>query len=162
AEKRGVGRMALALYRSLLDAGVIERSPEDGRLIVNVDLQEDFSVHHALGLYLLDTIDRLDRESPSYPLDVLTLVESILEDPDVILGRQLDKIKTEKMAELKAAGVEFDDRIAELEKLEYPKPNREFIYDTFNAFAKTRPWIGQENIRPKSIAREMYETFQSF
>jgi hypothetical protein len=24
------------------------------------------------------------------------------------------------------------------------------------------PWIGQENIRPKSIAREMYETFQTF
>jgi hypothetical protein len=66
------------------------------------------------------------------------------------------------MAEMKAEGIEFDERIAELEKMEYPKPNREFIYDTFNAFSATHPWVGNENIRPKSIAREMYETFQSF
>jgi hypothetical protein len=50
----------------------------------------------------------------------------------------------------------------ELEKLEYPKPNREFIYSTFNAFADRHPWVGQENIHPKSIAREMFESFRSF
>src|SRR2546430_11478902 len=50
----------------------------------------------------------------------------------------------------------------ELEKLEYPKPNREFVYSTFNAFADRHPWVGQENIRPKSIAREMFESFRSF
>ena len=66
------------------------------------------------------------------------------------------------MAELKAQGMDFDERIAELEKLEYPKPNRDLIYHTFNEFAAKHPWIGQENIRPKSVAREMYETFQSF
>ena len=49
-----------------------------------------------------------------------------------------------------------------MEKLEHPKPNREFIYSTFNAFADRHPWIGQENIRPKSIAREMFEQFRSF
>ncbi len=76
--------------------------------------------------------------------------------------RQLDKIKTEKMAEMKAAGVEYDERIAELEKLDYPKPNKDFIYNTFNAFAARHPWLGQENIRPKSIAREMFETFATF
>ena len=37
-----------------------------------------------------------------------------------------------------------------------------FLYDNFNRFAATHPWIGQENVRPKSIAREMFETFQSF
>jgi hypothetical protein len=52
--------------------------------------------------------------------------------------------------------------MAELEKLEYPKPNREFIYDTFNAFAKLHPWVAAENIRPKSIAREMFENLLSF
>jgi len=50
----------------------------------------------------------------------------------------------------------------ELEKLEYPKPHRDFIYDTFNAFADRHPWVGQENIRPKSIAREMFEEYRSF
>jgi hypothetical protein len=63
---------------------------------------------------------------------------------------------------MKAAGVEYDDRMAELEKLEYPKPNAEFIYGTFNAFAAKHPWVKADNIRPKSVAREMYENFMSF
>ena len=66
------------------------------------------------------------------------------------------------MAEMKADGVEYDQRMELLEKMEYPKPNREFVYSTFNAFAERHPWVGQENIRPKSIAREMFEDFRSF
>jgi hypothetical protein len=50
----------------------------------------------------------------------------------------------------------------ELEKLEYPKPNREFVYGTFNEFAARHPWVGQENIRPKSIVREMVESYFTF
>jgi hypothetical protein len=71
-------------------------------------------------------------------------------------------LKREKLFELKASGMEFDERIEELEKMEYPKPHRDFIYNTFNAFSGKHPWVGQENIYPKSIARDMYETFQSF
>jgi hypothetical protein len=165
-QKREHKKNGRLLFQSLLDASVIERVPrEDGeghKIRVNVDLQEDFSLNHALSLYLLDTINLLDRESPEYPLQLLTLVESILENPDLILMKQLDRLKTEKLAELKAAGVEYDDRMEELSKLEYPKPHREFIYGTFNAFAAKHPWVGQENIRPKSVAREMYEEFYSF
>ncbi|RZA16061.1 MAG: DUF3516 domain-containing protein, partial [Proteobacteria bacterium] len=97
-----------------------------------------------------------------FALDLLTMVESILENPELILRKQLDRLKTIKMAEMKADGVEYEERIAELERMEYPKPNRDFIYDTFNAFAAAHPWVGNENIRPKSIAREMYENFFSF
>jgi len=78
------------------------------------------------------------------------------------LRRQVDALKTLKMQEMKAAGIEYDQRMEELEKIEHPKPNADFIYSTFNEFASVHPWIGQENIRPKSIAREMFETFQSF
>lgn len=119
-------------------------------------------MNQALSLYLLDTLPLLDREAPDYALDVLTLVESILEDPDIVLRRQLDKLKGQKVAELKQAGVEYDERMEELEKLEHPKPKREFIYDTFNRFSEEHPWVGQENIRPKSVAREMFEQFRSF
>jgi hypothetical protein len=52
--------------------------------------------------------------------------------------------------------------MAELEKMEYPKPNAEFVYATFNDFALRHPWVGRENIRPKSIARDMYESLFSF
>lgn len=146
------------LFRSLVERKIIELNP----LRINVSLQEDFSLNHTLALYLLDTIKLLDPQDPEYALDLLTLVESIVENPDVILRKQLDRIKTQKMEELRMEGVEYEQRIEELEKLEYPKPNRDFIYDTFNDFSAKHPWVGQENIRPKSIAREMYETFQSF
>jgi hypothetical protein len=160
AEKRIHARTAAMMYRSLLGAGII--TVESGKPTVQADLQEDFSLNHALSLYLVETCGRLDRASESYALDVLTLVESILEDPDTILYRQLDKLKTLKMDEMKAAGVEYDERIEELDKLEYPKPNREFVYATFNEFAAKHPWVGQDNIRPKSIAREMVEAYLSF
>ena len=129
---------------------------------VSPELQRDFSLHHTLSLYLLDTLPRLDRESPTYALDVITLVESILEDPGIVLLKQLDALKTKRLAELKAQGVEYAERMEELEKLEYPKPHRDFIYGTFDAFAAKHPWVGHENIRPKSVARDMLERFATF
>jgi superfamily II RNA helicase len=156
--KKSIRNRAFQMFRSLVDRKIIEFKP----LHVNVDLQEDFSLNHALSLYLLDTIQKLDPKSESYALDVLTLAESILENPDIILRKQLDRIKTEKMYELKMQGMEYDERIEELEKLEYPKPNRDFIYSTFNEFADKHPWVEKENIRPKSVAREIYTGFYSF
>ena len=164
--KRQHTKVAFQLFRSLYDRGILELIPkaerDGGKVRVKLDLQEDFSLNHALSLYLIDTIKLLDAQSPDYALDLLTLVESILENPDLILRKQLDRLKGQKVFELKAAGVEYDERMAELEKLEYPKPNRDFIYDTFNAFAVAHPWVGKENIRPKSIARDMYEQFMTF
>jgi hypothetical protein len=140
----------------------IPRTDDGAYLRVNVDLQDDFSMDQTLSLYLLDTLLLIDPQASDYPLVLLTLVESILEDPAIILRKQLDRVKDQKMAEMKMAGIEYDKRMEELEKLEYPKPNREFVYSTFNAFAGKHPWVGQENIRPKSIAREMFENFRSF
>ena len=163
--KKALSKRAWQLFRSLLDRKIVEFIPqtaEGAYLRVNVELQEDFSMDQTLSLYLLETIPLVAPEQPDYALILLTLVESILENPDIILRKQLDKLKTQKMAELKMEGMEFDKRIEELEKLEFPKPNREFVYATFNAFADRHPWVGQENIRPKSIAREMFEQFRSF
>jgi superfamily II RNA helicase len=151
-------KLAFQLFRSLWERGIVDLK----NLQVNVDLQHDFSLHQTLSLYLIDTIGLLDRESGEYPLHLLSLVESILENPDLILRRQVDKMKKIRMEELRAEGLDFDERIAELEKVEYPKPNREFIYGTWNTFAAAHPWVGQDNIRPKSIAREMFENFLSF
>jgi hypothetical protein len=132
------------------------------KLRVNVELQDDFSMDQTLSLYLIETLPLLNSEAPDYALDLITLVESILENPDIILRKQLDRVKDRKMAEMRMEGIEYDQRMEELEKLEYPKPRREFIYETFNAFADKHPWVGQENIRPKSIVREMFEQFRSF
>jgi len=169
--KKAHGKRAWQLFRGLVERKIIEIRPKaelddgagkGGYLRVNAELQDDFSMNQTLSLYVHDTLPLLDPQAPDYAMVVLTLVESILEDPDVILRRQLDKVKTEAIAEMKAEGMEYEQRMEELEKLEYPKPNRDFIYSTFNAFADRHPWVVQENIRPKSIAREMFEEFRSF
>lgn len=167
-KKAALRRRAWQLFRALLDRGIVSvipraaRPPSGRKLQVNVELQEDFSLHQALSLYLIDTLPKLDADSPDYPFDVLTLCESIVEDPDQILRRQVDKLKNLKFAELKAAGVDYDERMAKLEEVEHPKPLREFLYETFNAFAASHPWVEDENVRPKSIAREMFERYLSF
>ena len=158
-------RRAWQLFRSLLDRKIVQIAPRDAagvKLRLDVGLQEDFSLNHALSLYVHDTLPLMDPQAPDHALVVLTLVESILEDPDLILHRQLARLKTEAVAQMKADGVEYNERMERLEELEHPKPNREFIYSTFNAFTEKHPWVGQENIRIKSIAREMYEEFRSF
>jgi len=163
--KRAHMRRGWQLFRALVERRIVEFIPktEDGSKIrVNIDLQDDFSMDQALSLYLLETIPMLDKESPDYALDLLTLVESIVENPELILRRQLDKVKDRAMAQMKADGLEYEQRMAELEKLEYPKPLGDFIQGTFNAFADRHPWVGEEDIRPKSIAREMFENFRSF
>jgi hypothetical protein len=209
-KKKALRRRAWQMFRALLERKIIEfipPQPSGRKLRVNVELQEDFSLHQALSLYLLDTLPQLSAvatqsnsvsrggtssadgecrsllagdgekspagrlpqqsakspaESPDYPFDVLTLCEAIVEDPEQILRRQVDKLKTEKLAELKAADVPYEERMEKLDAVEHPKPRREFLYDTFNAWAAAHPWIGQENVRPKSIAREMYERYLSF
>ncbi len=163
--KRAHFKRAWQLFRALVERKIVEfvpRNAEGVHLRLNVGLQRDFSMHQTLSLYLHDTLALMDPAAPDYALVLLTLVESITEDPDLILRRQLDRLKTQKVAEMKADGVEYDQRMEELEKMEYPKPNREFVYSTFNAFAEKHPWVGKENIRLKSIAREMFEDYRSF
>ena len=146
AAKKAHRARAWQLFRALVDRQVVEfipRTEEGATLQVNVELQDDFSMDQALSLYLLETIPLLDADSPEYALDLVTLVESILENPEIILRRQLDKIKDRAVAQMKADGVEYEQRMEELEKLEYPKPLRDFVYTTFNAFADKHPWVGR-------------------
>jgi superfamily II RNA helicase len=163
--KKALRKRAWQLFRALLDRKIVEivpRQPSGRRLRVNLELQDDFSLHQALSLYLIDTLPLLNRESPDYPFDVLTLCEAIVEDPEQILRRQVDKQKALKIEEWKAAGMPYEERMAKLDEVEHPKPLREFLYETFNTFSAAHPWIEDENVRPKSIAREMFERYLSF
>ncbi|MBL9186986.1 MAG: DUF3516 domain-containing protein [Opitutaceae bacterium] len=184
--KRAHRKRAWQLFRALVERKIVEILPRSGerqradepplagargysetaplrrKLRVNIELQDDFSLHQALSLYLIDTLPLLNRESPDYPFDVLTLCEAIVEDPDAILRRQVDKLKTAKMEEMRAAGIEYAERMEKLEQIEHPKPLREFLYDTFKVFAAAHPWVEQEHVRPKSVAREMFERYLSF
>jgi superfamily II RNA helicase len=164
--KRRHRRTAAACFRVLRKAGlvdvVVDEHAKCPHPIPSPNLQDDFSLHQTLSLYLVDTLEMIDPASETCALDVLSLVEAILENPRPVLFAQLDKLKGEAIEALKAQGMEYEQRMEELEKLEWPKPNRDFIYDTFNAFADKHPWVGEDNIAPKSVAREILERFCSF
>ncbi len=164
--KKHERRRASQLFRSLVSADVAEVVRNDGRpgsfMRICPGFQESFSLNQSLSLYLVEALDLLDPESETYALDVLSLVEAILENPTIILLRQTDRIKDELIARLKAEGVEYEERMAELEKVEHEKPNAELIYESFNAFSQHHPWVGGDNIRPKSVARHMFENCFGF
>jgi hypothetical protein len=166
AGKRRLLRHAAQVVRSLFRTGVLKMrrdSRSDYRwVVVDEELQREFSLHQALSLYLVDAIDRLDPLSPDYAFDLLSLVEAVLEDPEVILRRQVDKQKDELVARLKAEGVEYEERMERLEEVSHPKPLAELIYGTFNEFRARHPWLGNEAIHPKSIGRDLLERYASF
>lgn len=165
ASKKQLQHRSFQLFRSLVEKKIVEfvKPVAEGysHLRVNLDLQDDFAMNQPLSLYLVDTLPKLDRESPEYALDVITLCESIVENPDAILRIQQNKARNARLDELKAQGMEFNQRMEEIEKVEYPKPLRDFIYDTYNAFAEVHPWV-DVNVEPKSIVREMFESFSTF
>ncbi|MCH7866827.1 MAG: DUF3516 domain-containing protein [Myxococcales bacterium] len=166
SRKRQLVADAAVLFRALRSAGILELTTDPDRIgsrvQVSKELQPDFSLHHALSLYLVEVLEALDSEGEERALDVLALVESILENPRALLIAQERRIKSELMAQLKAEGVPYEERIAKLDEVSWPKPNAEFIYRTFNMFAEKHPWVGGSNIRPKAIARELFESYSAF
>jgi hypothetical protein len=72
------------------------------------------------------------------------------------------RAKDELIARLKAEGVEYEERMRRLEEVTHPKPEEEFLHETFRAFAQRYPWAREDDVRPKSIARDMVERYLGF
>lgn len=165
AQRRHI-RTAIAMYRSLLGAGaleVLDHPDEDGRRIrVTTDLQSDFALDAPLGPFVLEALAHLDTASPTWTLDALSVVEATLDNPGPILAAQMDKLRTETVTKLKSEGVEYDDRMAALDKLEHPKPLAEPLYDLFDSYRLRHAWAADHNVRPKSVARDIYERAMTF
>ena len=103
-----------------------------------------------------------DAAAREHALDVLSVIESVLENPGVIIAAQVHRLKGELVARLKMEGVEYEERMERLAEVRPPRPLAEFLYGTFDVFRAHHPWVGSENVQPKSIAREMYETGFNF
>ena len=165
AQRRHI-RDAIAMYRSMLAAGVLEKlaAPDElGRRVrLTVELQNDFALNQPLSLFVLEAVPRLDLSSPDWELDVVSVVESTLEDPRAVLSAQLERLRTETLARLKEEGMEYEDRMEVLRELEHPKPLAEFLYDVFDQYRVLHPWARDHNVSPKSIVRDMYERSMGF
>ncbi|UGY94667.1 DEAD/DEAH box helicase [Streptomyces gobiensis] len=159
-------RRAIAIYRSLLDGGVVEQlnvPDAQGRDIrLTVDLQENFALNQPLSTFALAAFELLDPESPSYALDMVSVVESTLDDPRQILAAQQNKAKGEAVAEMKADGIEYEERMERLMDISYPKPLEELLSHAYGLYRKSHPWVGDYPLSPKSVIRDMYERAMSF
>ncbi|MFI5314497.1 MAG: DEAD/DEAH box helicase [Myxococcota bacterium] len=165
-QKRRLLRDAAQLVRGLRAADIVrlERDSSTGlqRLRVASDLQWDFSLHHALSLYLVEATSSIEARDEAFALELLSLVEAVLEDPRAILWRQLDRLKSDLMSRMKAEGVPFEERIRRLEEVQPLAPSRDFIERTFAEFARRHPWVRRQDVKPKSIARELVEGYWDF
>ncbi len=163
-EKQRLHDDAEARLDQLLRGGVVEDLGEDSvpRYRVHTELQDDFSLHHSLSLYLLFVLEQLDPEHPEHALQVVTQVESILENPGPVIASQVRRERGRVIAELKAQGMPYEERMEVLEEVGPPRPMAEWIYETFNEYKESRPWLADAPIRPKSVIREMYAVQASF
>ncbi|WP_019972391.1 RNA helicase [Mycobacterium sp. 141] len=159
-------REAVGIARSLLQAGVLERldvPDADGRRYrLTMDLPPDFALNQPLSTFALAAIDLLDPAVETYALDVVSVIEATLEDPRQILGAQLNKARGEAVAQMKADGIEYDERIELLDDVTYPKPLEELLNHAFDVYLRTNPWAADGRLSPKSIVREMWERAMTF
>ncbi|GAA1256082.1 DEAD/DEAH box helicase [Sphaerisporangium rubeum] len=165
AQRRHISH-AIAIYRSLLAGGVVEtlREPDEQgrRARLTVDLQEDFALNQALSTFALASFELLDAGSPTYPLDVVSIVESTLDDPRQILHSQLNKARGEAVAQMKADGVEYEERMELLTEVTYPMPLQELLFGAYETYRRGHPWVGDHAVSPKSVVRDMYERAMTF
>ena len=165
AQRRHI-RRAFAIYRALLAGGVVERladPDEQGRRWrLTVDLQDDFALNQPLSPLALAAIGLLDPESPEYPLDVLSVIEATLDDPRQVLAAQLFKARGEAVAQMKADGIEYDERMELLESVTYPQPLADLLEGAYEIYRQGHPWVADHELAPKSVARDMYERAMTF
>ncbi|MGY1821873.1 DEAD/DEAH box helicase [Geodermatophilus sp. SYSU D00079] len=159
-------REAIGIARSLLQAGVLERLPEpepDGRRYrLTVDLPPDFALNQPLSTFALAAIELLDPASDTYALDVVSVIEATLDDPRQILAAQLNKAKGEAVAQMKAEGIEYEERMELLEGITHPKPLEELLGHAFEVYVRSNPWARDAHLSPKAVVREMWERASTF
>lgn len=153
-------RRAIAIYRGLRAAGLVEQL--DGQVRVVDDLQLDFALNQPLSPFAVAAIELLSAEDPGYPLGVVSIIESTLEDPRQVLYAQQDRAKAEAVAQMKADGIEYEQRMALLEDITYPKPMEQLLEVAFDSYRKGHPWVADQRLSPKSVVRDLYENGMSF
>jgi superfamily II RNA helicase len=165
AQRRHI-RRAIAIYRSMLQAGIVERlevPDADGRTVrVTVDLQDDFALDQPLSPFALAAVELLDPASPTYALDVCSVVEATLDDPGPVLSAQRHKARGEAVAQMKADGLEYEERMTQLDDVTYPRPLADLLEVAWEAYRQGHPWVADHPVRPKSVARDLFERAMTF
>ncbi|HIZ18296.1 MAG TPA: DUF3516 domain-containing protein [Candidatus Olsenella stercoravium] len=165
AEKAALATRANEIFATLLDAGVVCREElPDGSTSwsTTVDLPDDFALDQPLSPFLLAALELLDPSSETYALDVISMAEATLEDPWQILRAQQRVARDRAMSEMKAEGVDYDERMERLRDVTYPKPLEDLLEPAFAQYCEQVPWARDFCLSPKSVLRDMVETASDF
>ena len=165
AEKAALATRADEIFATLQDAGVVTREElPDGSASwsTTVDLPDDFALDQPLSPFLLAALELLDPESEAYVLDVISMAEATLEDPWQILRAQQRVARDRAMSEMKAEGIDYDERMERLQEVTYPKPLEEVLEPAFEQYCEQVPWARDFALSPKSVLRDMVETASDF
>jgi hypothetical protein len=167
ARRYELARRALAIFRTLVQAGIVTTG-EDG-IRLTVDLQPNFALNQPLSPFALAAIELLDPSDAAggagtghYALDVVSVIEATLDDPRAILAQQQFRARGEAVGAMKADGLDYDERMAALEEITWPKPLEELLTQAFEVFATSQPWVRDFELSPKSVVRDMFERALSF
>ncbi|MDQ0614355.1 superfamily II RNA helicase [Microbacterium sp. W4I4] len=160
AKQRLLALRALGIYRTLRESGIVEDDADGIRL--TVDLQPNFALNQPLSPFALAAFELLDPDSPQFAVDMISIVESTLDEPRAILSQQEFIARGEAVGAMKAEGIEYDERMELLEQITYPKPLEELLSAAFETFSAAQPWIRDFELHPKSVVRDMYERAMSF
>ena len=157
---------AIEIYRALLAGGVVERLEEPdelGRYVrLTVDLQYDFALNQPLSPFALAAIELLDKESETYAKDVISVIESTLDDPRQVLSAQQFRARGEAVAAMKAEGVDYETRLELLERRQLPQAARRRPRRRLRDLP-ARPPVGRRLPGlPKSVVRDMFERAMTF
>ncbi|RNE63736.1 DEAD/DEAH box helicase [Cryobacterium tepidiphilum] len=156
-----LARRALGIYKTLRASGVVQQGA-GGDIRLTVDLQPNFALNQPLSPFALAAFELLDAEAPTYALDMVSIVEATLDDPRPVLRAQEFTARGEAVAAMKSDGVEYEERMALLDDVTYPKPLQELLEYAFESYKQGQPWIGDFELRPKAVVRDMYERAMSF
>ena len=167
-----LARKALGIYRTLRAAGIVEEWVEPVETAIStssirsirltVDLQPNFALNQPLSPFALAVFELLDPESPTYALDIISIIEATLDDPRPIVSQQQFLARGEAVAAMKAEGIEYDQRMELLEQIVHPQPLKELLDATYEEYAKSQPWVADFEVRPKAVVRDMYERAMTF
>ena len=161
-----LARRAVRLARSLVRSGVLTRLDEPDehgrRYVLTVDLPADFALNQPLAHFALEALDVLDPEAPTYTLDILSVVEAVIEPPRQVLLAQQHAARGDAIAEMKADGLEYEERMRLLDEITWPQPLAELLEATYELYRGSHPWLPEDALTPKSVVREMWEQGMSF
>jgi hypothetical protein len=79
-----------------------------------------------------------------------------------VLAAQENRARGEAVAAMKAEGLDYDERMALLEDVSYPKPLAELLEAAFATYRQTNPWVADLALSPKSVVRDMHERAMTF